>query len=193
MPRGIPRIGSALTSAAEELVNTPEPAFVGTINTETLSARTPSFDDDGPPPWETDPRWGRDNTDARRFVDCPDEWVLRWLNPRLIDQTGFRDWKAVPASHERVTLKVPAMRSPENLIRRGGHGGDILSYMPRSWVDSRRRIKEERARRAVQGSVDRQQQLAEEVNRGSYGPHIRVSGEMKHPTNTTVEGRSLTD
>lgn len=194
MPSGTPRIGAnfrAVTSSAEELTEAPEAKSLGSITLDS-KGRVPSFDEDGPPPWETDPRWGADNTDARRFVKCPDAWELRWLNPRLIDQVGFRDWRAIPADHERVALHVPAMRTPDNLIRRGGQSGDILCYMPKAWVASRNRIKAARVARLTQSSVDRQEQVSEEMSRGHFGPYVRPL-DSHHPTHTIGEGKSMAD
>lgn len=195
MPRGVPTIGSsfgrATTSSAEELTHAPAPKVLGSITLDEKE-RTPSFGEDGPPPWETDPRWGRDNTDARRFIECPETWELRWLNPRLIDQAGFRDWRAIPADHERVTLKVPAMHAPDNTIRRGSHHGDLLCFMPKSWMDSRRKIKAMRAQRATQSSVDRQEQVKEEMRRGHFGRNVSP-GESKHPGDNLVDGRTIRD
>src|SRR3990167_4331311 len=62
-------------------------------------------------------------------------------NSRAIDRTGLREWQPVMTSDPRVNLKVPALRSVENYVRRGGQGGDILCFMPKSWVESRNRLK----------------------------------------------------
>lgn len=188
MPKGGPMIGrsfSARTSAAEELTEAPAPTMLGTIDT-----RRPTFDEDGPPPWEVDRGWEKHNTDARRFVDVPSNWELRWLSPRRVDQAGFRDWQAVPAKDERIHLKVPAMGAPDNTVRRGGHMGDFLAYMPKHWVESRKRIQAERNARRTQAAVDRQEQFKEEVRRGGFGPHVRVS-DSRHPTHTIADGRTM--
>lgn len=194
MPRGVPRIGAgvgmARTSSAGELTEAPQPEFIGTIKPETLQPHRPSFEEDGPPPWEVDPKWAKHTTDARRFVDVPDRWELRWLNPRVIDQSGFRDWQTIAADDPRIVLKVPAMKAADNTIRRGGHGGPILCYMPKSWVESRQRLKADRAIKMTERAVDRQRQFTEEVNRGNFGPHIHADP-GQHPTHTIAEGRTM--
>src|SRR5262245_8889098 len=185
----VPRIGRAQTSSAEELTEVPGAKLLGTIDTEKLQ-RTPSFEEDGPPPWEVDPKYLKHNTDARKFVDVPDTWELRWLAPKRIDAAGFRDWQTVSTSDSRVKLKVPAMRTPDNLVRRGGQTGDLLCYMPKHWVESRRRITAEKAARQRQAGRDRNELFKEEMNRGHFGRHQRVT-DMKTPVRTEVEGRSL--
>ena len=187
-----PKIGRARTSAAEELtVDGPAPKLLGTLDPEKLT-RTPSFEEDGEPPWESDPRWTRDNTNARRFVDAPDRWELRWLNPRQIDHSGLRDWQVVAASDPRVTVKNRSMIAPDNTIRKGGHGGMILAFMPKTWVESRNRLKNSQVNRRTQSAVDRQQDVKERINRGEYGPHVKVTS-AAHPTHTSGDGRTMTD
>lgn len=189
MPVGGPQIGrsvygQARTSSAEELTETPESKVLGEI-------RTPTFEEDGPPPWETDPRYLRHTNDARRYVDFPESWEARWLSPKMIDHAGLRDWQTVSASDPRVTVKVPSMQAPDGTIRRGGHtGGMILAYMPRSWVESRQRIKAQMADRAMAAAVARQANFREEARRGNFGPHVAVT-ESKHPTHTIADGRTL--
>ena len=185
-------VDQARTSSAEELTEAPQPKLLGTINPDTLTRRAPSFAEDGPPPWEVDPRWIKHNTDARRFVDVPETWELRWLNPRAIDRTGLREWQPVMTSDPRVVLKVPALRSVENYVRRGGLGGDILCFMPKSWVASRNRLKAELVRRRTQTSIDRQKSTAEEINRGSFGKAIHVDS-ATHPTHTMASQEEMAD
>lgn len=181
MPTGTPRIGQTIR---EELVNAPSAREIGTIN-------LPSTSEEDLPPWERDPRWAKDNTDARRFVDTPEEWELRWINPRMLDQHGWRDWQPVMASDKRVTVKVRQMVSPEGNIRRG-FGGDILAFMPKAWVESKRRIKAERVARLTRSAPERMEQFREEANRGRFGPYVRAD-EGHHPTHTMGDGRSMTD
>jgi hypothetical protein len=190
---GQPRIGKAVfdqarTSAAEELTHVPEGKLLGTIDPSLITK--PTFEEDGPPPWETDPKWTRDNTNARRFVEVPDSWELRWLNPRQIDHSGLRDWQIIPASHERVTVKNRAMIAPDNTIRKGGHGGMILAFMPRSWVLSRMKLKNAQVDKMTQSAVDRQQEVKERVNRGEFGPNVKVDS-ITHPTHTS--GKAVDD
>ena len=179
---GVPRMGRYPSSAAKDLTESPAPKLLGTLDPERVQSK--SFEDDGPPPWESDPKWTKDNTNARRYVDVPDEWELRWLNPRQIDHAGFRDWKAVPAGHERITVKNRSMIAADNTIRKGGHDGMLLAYMPKSWVASRLRLKNEYVAKMTQSAVDRQQHLQEQVNRGGFGPNMRVES-IKHPTHTS--------
>ena len=183
------RPGMAETSSAGELTEAPQPKLLGSIDLDTM-ARTPTFAEDGPPPWEVDKSWLKHNTDARKFVDVPETWELRWLNPKTIDRAGFRDWQTVSASDPRVTLKVPSMRDPANLIRRGGQSGDILCYMPKHWVESRAKMKSEKAAKMMQSAVNRQEQFKEEARMGHFGPHISV-GESKHPSHTMAEGKTM--
>ena len=192
MPLGGPRIGRSVwgvaqTSSAEELTEAPQAELLGTLDADALRRL-----DEQLPPWETDPKYTSDNTNARRFIDCPDYWELRWLNPRQVDQSGMRDWQAVSANDPRVSLKVPAMHAPDGTIRRGGHGGSFLAYMPKTWVESRQRVKSELVRRRTQSAPDRQQQTVDEIRRGNFGPYVHVDS-ARHPTRTIGDGATMTD
>lgn len=201
-PRGIPRLGSSIVEElknapkAEELgvisekLLDPEPKQEGALWTEPDSGVTIDFTEP-PPPWEVRKDYHKHDTDARRFVKVPDNWELRWINPRLIDQLGWRDWQPVMSSDPRVTVLVTQMISPENNIRRGGQGGDILAWMYKSWVESRMAIKAERSARQRASSVTRLQQLEEAASQGKFGRYVRVSGH--HPTHTMGEGKSMRD
>ena len=189
---GPQHLDQAKTSSAEELLEIPQPKLLGTIDPDKLTRHQFSFAEDGPPPWEVDPTWIKHNSDARRFVDVPETWELRWLNPRAIDRTGLREWQPVMASDSRVSLKVPALRSPENYVRRGGIGGDILCFMPKSWVESRKRIKANQVQIRTQGSIDLQKRTAEEVNRGNFGPRVHVDSAI-HPTHTIASQEDMAD
>lgn len=186
---GVPTYGSAKhgraqTSAAEELTRAPEAQVLGTIP-------QPDFDDR--PPWEVDERFGRHDTDARRFVEVPEDWVLRWLNPRLIDQVGMRYWRTVPAfDKSKVKVKVQTLVSPEGYIRRGGPGSDILCYMPRAWYESRQRHKLAQSARMTQSAVDRAQNTVERINRGEFGSAVSDAS-VTHPTHTIADGKSMRD
>jgi len=144
-----------------------------------------------PPPWETDdPRYAA--SDARQFVEVPKEWALRWLNPKIIEQSGWRYWQPVMASDPRVKVKVESMVTPEQNIRRGGAvGGDILGWMYQSWVESRRKLLSSAAAKLRESAIQRQELLKEEIKRGTYGP-VSLT-ESKHPTHTKGEGRSMKD
>lgn len=185
MNRG-PHIHEARTSAAEELTQAPSAQTIGTIPNSTL---LPQSDSEERPPWELNPSWHRHNSDARRYVTVPDSWELRWLNPRMIEEVGLRDWRILTVDNDKVKIKpgYDQMVSPEHYVRRGGpNRGDLLAYMPKSWVESRQREKMKRSARATQGAVDRAAETAERVNRGEFGPHVSAS--IKHPTHTTGVG-----
>jgi len=188
----------------EELKNAPVAEELGTIPTKVFDSSlldekitTWKEPDTGvtidmtepPPPWEVLPNYGKHDTDARRFVTVPDNWELRWINPRLIDQLGWRDWQPVMASDSRVKVIVRQMISPENNVRRGGQGGDILAWMFKSWVESRSRIKAQRVERQKMSSVERMQVLKEAASQGKFGRHVRIEGH--HPTHTQGEGSSM--
>ena len=145
-----------------------------------------------PPPWETDSNSDRLDSDARRFVKVPDNWTLRWINPRILDQFGWRDWKPVMASDKGVSVTVESMIAPEGNIRRGGMTGDILAWMYTSWFESRRRQIQKETDRQTDSSVRKQEELRDDFARGKYGPNIRLE-EAKHPTHTMAEGRSMRD
>ena len=181
-----PRFGRAQTSNAEDLTSAPAGEVLGSISLNAV----PEFDDR--PPWEVDARFGKQDTDARRYVDVPAEWELRWLNPRLIDQIGTRYWQVVSAADPRVTVKVPTLRSPENYVRRGGPGSDILFYMPRAWVESRKRWKAEQSAKKTQGAVEKAHATVDAVNRGEYGSKVG-GATLTHPTHTIADGKSMRD
>lgn len=143
------------------------------------------------PPWEVaDDKYTA--SDARRFVECPPNWRLHWVNPRLLDSEGWRDWQPVMATDQRVNVRVPTMVTPENYIRRGGPKGDILCWMWQGWYESIRLRTRQKTDAQTQSAVDNQEQLREDFRAGKYGPHIRVEG-TKHPTHTQADGRSMRD
>lgn len=199
MPRGVPRIGNR---ASSEATTGSEPKVLGSIPETTLNPN-PAFsgwtEPDGtrieieepPPPWETASYSRLHDTDARRFVKVPDNWELRWINPRLIDQLGWRDWQPVMKSDPRVKVLVSEMISPEGNIRRGGPGGPILAWMYKSWVESRRRMKAERSARQRARAVDMAEQAKEAVARSGAGRYISVDS-VRHPTHTIGDGRTMT-
>ena len=192
MPRGVPTLNSDPTAPKSEVLGTikdtltdPTPqgaAYVG----GTVDLTEP------PPPWEVDEKSHLALSDARRFVEVPDNWELRWINPKLLDQLGWRYWQPVMASDERVTVHVQTMVSPEGNIRRGGATGDLLAWMYKSWVESRRREQQKATADLTQSAMDRQAQLREDINRGRYGPGMRIE-HATHPTHTIGDGRSMTD
>lgn len=188
MPSGTPRIGSGFN-------------VLGSIQDPKLLDPTPQGADtqwqgaDGqvsmaepPPPWELASNSELADSDAKRFVDCPDNITLRWINPRVLDSEGWRDWQPVMASDARFTVHVATMVSPEGNIRRGGFSGDILAWMYTSWVESRRRLYDRRTMEQAQAAVDKQEQLKDEFARGKYGPYVKLEG-AKHPRYTNVETR----
>jgi hypothetical protein len=141
-----------------------------------------------PPPWELDDHSGLTESDAKRFVNCPANITLRWINPRLLDQFGWRDWQPVMASDPRFTVHVQTMISPEGNIRRGGFTGDILAWMYTSWVESRRRLLQKETARLTQSAVEQQEVLKDEFAKGKYGPNLKLEGAI-HPRYTNVETR----
>lgn len=181
--------GRTLSSSAEDLLHAPEIETLGSISPDALKQIT----EEPPPPWETDPRYFKHNTDARRFVKAPDRLELRWLNPRMVESVGMRDWEAVPARGDsRFKLLNESMGAADNTVRKGGHGGDFLAFMPKSWVESRKRIKAELVARRTGEAKARQEQTREQINRGSFGPYVHVDS-ATHPTHTMGDGRSMTD
>jgi hypothetical protein len=190
MPTGTPKLQGRIDAIMEEHEGARE---VGTIKPEVLAPTPRNMDfTEPPPPWELVQGSALAQSDARNFVDVPESWELRWINPRVLDQVGWRYWQPIMASDPNVKVKVPTMVSPEGNIRRGGHGGDILAWMYKSWVESRRKELMKRSAQIKQSSVDRTAGLKEEFRRGTYGPNISVT-EAKHPSHTMAEGKSMTD
>jgi len=192
---GAPRIGRpaspaspGLDSATEELLQAPQPETVGTVSADQF---TRLLQDVPPPPWETDPSYDRHDSDARKFVDVPDNVTLRWLNPKQVSQSGLRNWQAVPAKGDtRFRLKLRTMAAPDNTIRRGDANGDFLAWMYTAWVESKRRLKQARTDRQTQASTDRMHQTQEAYDSGKFGRYVTSAGGT-HPTHTTAEGRTL--
>lgn len=145
-----------------------------------------------PPPWELPGNSDLLDSDARRFLTYPDNWTVRWINPRLLDQFGWRDWQPVMASDPRITVHVETMVSPEGNIRRGGMSGDILAWMFTSWVESRRRLLQQETDRLTRSAPERQEQLKEDFRRGKYGPNIQLT-EARHPRYTNADPRTMRD
>lgn len=195
MPRGVPRLGQ---SVVDDLSNAPQAEVLGEWKAK--GPELPVWDDpelkaqialeEGPPPWE---KFGEDSSNARQFLSCPTEWVLYWINPKMLDQSGWRGWQPVRVKDPRVKLKIPSMASPEGQIRRGGPTGDILGYMPRHWYEERRREYAELNRRQTQASVDRMNQLREEISRGTIGGGMITLESAKHPTHTMANIVNPTD
>lgn len=143
------------------------------------------------PPWETqDEKYTA--SDARRFVEVPPQWRLHWVNPRLLESEGWRDWQAVLVSDNRVTLRVQSMKSPEGYVRRGGDKGDILCWMWQGHHDVVKRKMRDKIALQTQAAWDKQSQLKEDFARGEFGPYVRVD-EAAHPTHTQGEGRTMRD
>lgn len=200
MPRGIPTINSPLIHAQREELAQPSPApeTLGSVSavvtdpapeTPTTQWSGPAGDIDlteAPPPWEVNES-GYNASDARRFVDVPENWSLRWINPKLLEQFGWRYWQPVLASHPKVTIKVAQMVGPDQNVRRGS---DILAWMPTHWVESRQREKSKAVAKLTESAVNRQSQLKEEFRRGTYGPHLKLEG-ATHPTHTMAEGKTM--
>lgn len=141
-----------------------------------------------PAPWEVGEP-GQSPSDARRFVECPPQWKLRWVNPRLLESEGWRDWQPVMASDPRVKVKVSSMVSPENYIRRGGIGGDILCWMWEGWYKSRAQQLIVRTMQQTESAFNKPEVLKEEFKRGTF-KGVRLE-EANHPTHTLLDGKSL--
>lgn len=201
-----PRIGNP-DRRAEINAEFPQPEVLGHINADdpTLDPKpqgiTTSWTNaeghtitltEPPPPWEVQDGYGHSGSDARKFVEVPPNWKLRWINPRLLDSEGWRDWQALQASDARITVKVPTMISPEGYIRRGGSGGDILCWTWQGWYESKVREHIRVTNQQTQNAVDKQAELREEFKRGTYGPNVRLE-DAKHPTHTQVDGRTIRD
>lgn len=198
-PRGIPRINSRRAEPdpmpATEVLGTVKPEITqpGPLTPHTLWTGPGGSTIDlteAPPPWEI--AADLPGSDARRFVDVPNDWTLRWINRRMLDTVGWRHWQPVMASDPRVTVKVSTMVSPENNLCRGGSNGDLLAWMPTHWVESRRRHLQERTARMTQGAMDRQESLRDEFKRGKYGSGVSIE-EARHPTHTIADGRTMKD
>ena len=155
MPPGHPRLGmrvaeaarvrkGRITSAAEVLTEAPSAKLLGSLNAEAVQAMLEKY---GEPPWESAARQNVPPGHAPAFVTVPAEWRLRWLNPKVIDQAGFRDWKTVDPTDSRVVVHVKQSIYPDNTIRRGGPTGDLLAWMPRHWYEARMREKQIKADR----------------------------------------------
>ena len=145
-----------------------------------------------PPPWELeDP--GESLSDARRFITVPDNWELRWINPKFLEADGWRYWKAISPNDPHVKVKVEQMAMPDGTIRRGGPNGDILAWMYRSWLESARELQRKKTAQQTQIAVDKFEQTREDFNRGRYGPYVHQydARRAQHPTHTMAEGKSL--
>ena len=176
-------------SKREELIApAPEGQTLGTLSADAVKRLMD--EDAGPPPWQT--REGLSDGDARNFVTVPGDWVLRWLNPRLIDLMGWRDWKPVMASDPRIKVHVKSCVDVGNNVRRGGHEGDVLAYMPKHWYDARVRQQRELNDMATQASVDKQATLKEEFARGRFGRGVRIE-DARHPTHTIADLKGISD
>lgn len=202
MPTGTPRIGNSSVYNPElpsgEVLGTlsqsgrtlrPEPE--GVTTTWTREDGTTIELTEPPAPWETpDTRFTA--SDARRFVEAPPQWRLHWVNPRLLESEGWRDWQAVLATDPRVKVRVKSMITPENYVRRGGPTGDILCWMWQGHHDLVKRKMREKVANQTQSAKDKQAALKEEFARGTYGPYLRVEG-ATHPTHTQGEGQTMRD
>lgn len=188
MPRGIPSIGSMFGSGAQVL---------GTVRDEITADAPPEETTFGaevtmtepPPPWEL-AQSGYALSDARRFVSVPDNIEVRWINPKVLDAEGWRDWQPVMASDKRFTVNVATMISPEGNIRRGGPTGDILAWMYKAWVVSRRKQFAEATEAQTLKMRQSQHQLKEDFQRNKYGPYTRLDS-AAHPDGAILDGKAL--
>ena len=202
MPKGGPRIGRTfnpmnfqdapaspkLDSATEDLLHIPQAEEVGRVSREAV---TRILQDVPPPPWETDPSSVHHDSDARKFVEAPANVTLRWLNPKLVSQTGMRNWQAVPArGSSDFKLKLKSLAAPDNTIRRGDHQGDFLAWMYTRWVESRTRMKADTTAKKTRAAAEKHQQAQEAYAAGKFGPYITSDG-GRHPTHTIADGRTM--
>ena len=195
MPKGVPRFGSHKSTPAPEVIgvipsDAPmlDPTPQGPETVWQSESGSVSFAEE-PPPWEVT-GGDSDMSDARRYVDAPAEVTLRWINPRLLESQGWRDWRPVLASDKRFKVLVSSMIAPDGNIRRGGTTGDILAFMPTHWVVKRRQILDEKTRAQSQSAIDKQEQLKEEMQRMS--PYLHIDA-VKHPRYTNADGRTMVD
>ncbi len=202
-----PLMGRAdrLNAMADKLGDGPRPEVLGTIAADSpllnegpqgtsaqWSGPSGTIDmNEGPPPWELEDAQFADS-DARRYVDVPSNWTLYWINPKLLESSGWRYWKPVTIGTPGVKVKVDQMLAPDGNIRRGGEKGDILAWMYTSWRDSLRVKHIETTRRQTQQAVDKVSSLKEEFNRGAYGPYVHLDS-ATHPTHTSASIKNPTD
>jgi hypothetical protein len=201
MPSGVPSLGANVEAEARMKAELAEAGIegtevVGNIRFGQPKAATWTSPDwqktisieEGPAPWEV--AGSQDPSDARVFITCPDEWVLYWVNPRVLDALGWRGWKPVLSSDPRVKVKVPSMVSVENNIRRGGQGGDLLCYMPRHWYEVRKKQFAAETAKRTQASLDKMESLKDDFKRGKYGPNVSLDS-AKHPTHTMADPQEM--
>jgi len=172
-----------------DLPPTLPPASPGLSGAGPIPPASPTIDiEDAPPPWDL-PGGEYHTTDARRFVDVPDTWMLRWMSQRQLDSHGSRDWQPVMAYHPKVKVKATGMVTPSHYIRRGGQGGDLLYWMPRHWYDSRQQKKAAHVARVTGDASDTMAGAIDQAQRSGY---VRVDS-ARHPTHTMGEGASMRD
>lgn len=193
MPKGTPKIGNfgnILGKITDPRIIDPRPQTTHT-EYETETGASVSMEEP-PPPWELEPDYSPTQSDAHRYVEAPANVTLRWINPRVLDAEGWRDWQPVMVSDPRFKCKVKTMETAEGNIRRGGPSGDLLAWMYTSWVESRRKLLALATAKQTASSKERQEQLREDFKRGKYGPYIDLES-ASHPTHTMGEGRSMRD
>ena len=189
MPRGVPTLGSRVG----DLTQTPQAEVLGEIKAKGPTVTAWETDDaglkrqieieEGPAPWGIVK--GPDSGNARNYVDCPENWVLYWINPKMLDAVGWRGWSHVRAADPRVQVRVTSMITPEGMVRRGGPTGDILAYMPKHWYETRKAEFAKLTEKQTQSSVDRMESLKDEFRRGSF-PNVTLESAV-HPTHTMAE------
>ena len=201
---GVPRFARH-SSKTEELLHVPEPKVIGEIDVNAITDPKPAtatwtsadgtqidVTDIPPPPWVSDPKRGLDNTDARNFVDAPDNVELRWLNPREVAHYGMRNWQAVPAEGDaRFTLLNKSMRHVDNTIRKGlGPEASLLSWMYKAWVTDLRQRKAEKSAKRAASSRERFEAPKDEIQRGSFGRYVKITS-SEFPSDTSFDGRRV--
>ncbi len=182
-------MGEVLGTISEDLL-TPGPQ--GTSTTYSTESGEGVTVTEPPPPWEMEDH-DVGLSDARRFVDVPANWSLRWINPRFLEADGWRYWKAISPNDEHVRVKVDQMAMPDGTIRRGGPGGDILAWMYTSWYDAARKKQAQKTTAQTNQAIENFESVKDDFRRGKYGPHIGLESGSKasHPRYTMADGRSM--
>jgi hypothetical protein len=179
---------TGLSSATEALLHAPVPEVLGTVSQAAVADLANQVP---PPPWETDPTYDKHDSDARKFLDAPDNITLRWLSPKVVNQSGLRYWQAVPAKGDtRFRLKLKTLAAPDNTVRRGDHAGDFLAWMYTAWVESQGRLKAARVARQSRQATDQLHATNDAYAGGQFGRYVTSAG-GRHPTHTIADGRTM--
>lgn len=203
MPQGKHSFGEILKNmATARAEGDPVPEVLGVIPTSETEAgpqtTTTAWGDtemvEPPAPWELE---DTDYTasDARRFIEAPQNVALRWMNPRFIEASGWRYWQQVSIGDGRFKMKVEQMHMPDGTVRRGGPSGDILAWMYKSWLEKLRIKIQKDTDRQTQSATDRFEETRDDFRRGKYGPHVTLANDSRpqHPMYTMADGKTMKD